>query len=171
MILNDWLSQSFIESIPYIETNEKDNSEFIYAYVRGLFGNKTVSSIVDNCKDTPATVAKIIDLLYSDKWATIKKSLDAVNDDDGAITGTTDTDSVITDNTIYGYNDGENGAHDYKTVVTTNKHTQFSDLYKMIENNVAMRDALMYYRVMAYDIAYVVTTDIYFDSEGSETNA
>lgn len=162
MILNDWLTQDFFKSIDYLNTNESDNIEFIYAYVRGLFGNKTVSSIVDSCVNAPQTVAKLINLMYSDKWGTVKNALNA----DIPITGTDINSTETTINTIYGYNDGDVGAKDYKTEKTKTGINSFSDVFEMIRNNVALRNDLAYYRVIAYDCAYVLTTGVY--DEGSD---
>lgn len=161
MKLNDWLNADFFKSIDYIQNNEADNIEFIYAYVRGLFGNKPTSSIVDACKDHPETVAKLINLLYSDKWGTVKQSLQ----EDIPVTGTNINSTETTLNTIYGYNDGENGAKDYKTEKTKTGIKSFTDVFQMIRNNVAMRNDLAYYRVMAYDIAYVVTANVYEEED------
>lgn len=158
MILNDWLNADFIASIPYIKDNEADASEFIYAYIRAEFGKRTTSPVVDTITDK-TTIAHIIDLIYRDKWKTLKDVANAQID----VTGVTDGKTETVENEIYGYNG--DGAKDYKTTRTTDEHKSFSDLFNMIENNVAMRGKLSYYRIIAHDCAEVLTTYIYEESE------
>lgn len=157
MVLNEWLNADFVASIPYIKDNEADASEFIYAYIRAEWGKRTVSPVVDTITDK-TTIAHIIDLIYRDKWKTIKEVVDNPNGDFDA-TGTKDTGTKTIEQTIYGYNG--DGAKDYKQTITDNTHTTFNNLFEMIENNVAMRDKLSYYRVIAQDCADVLTTYVY----------
>lgn len=160
MKLKEWIAKAFIDSIPYIATNESANSDYIYNEVLVWHGNKTISkqleTIIDNEMNTDV-LANIINNLFSKKWETLKK----VNDANIELTGYTDTKTEQIDNSIYGYNG--DSAKDYTNIKKTDETKTFNDLFTMIEKNIAMRQRLSYYKIVADDIASVLTTCVYED--------
>lgn len=154
MILNDWLSKEFIESIPYIATYESEKANVIYNMVRMFYGKKSTSAAVDYVVENgldKSLLAETISDLYSNKWKTIKDALNA----DIPITDHTKTET--TNNSIYGYNGDK--APDYTTEKTTDEN--YTNVFDMIQENVEMRDKLSYYSTVIKDIAHTLTTMIY----------
>lgn len=158
MLLNEWLTEEFIASIPYIEENEKDKAQDIYYMLKMFYGKRTVSNevtfIVENNIDT-IHLANAISDVFSSKWRTVKGAIT----DSLPTTEYVDTKTETTDNNIYGYNGDK--APDYTNVKTTTEHKTFDNLFEMIEKNVEIQSRLSYYRLVINDIANMLTLLIY----------
>lgn len=157
MILSEWLTSGFIATIPYISTNESDNADILTAMLLGYYGNRTISALTENI-DNSETIAKIIDISFSDKWKNLKNIFDSGIPD---VTTNGGKNVKTIENSVFGY-DGSD-AKDYKRTETTDNAEYYNDIFDSIEKNVAIHDKLSYYKVIVNDIAYVLTTPIYFD--------
>lgn len=156
--LNEWLTKDFIELIPYIKENESDKTDSIYAMLIMFYGNKPISSDVDNVVNevyTKEVLANAIDMIFADKWKTIK----SVFAENIPLLANTKTVTEDTNNSIYGYNGDK--APDYNLNKVTTEEVEYSDIFEMIEKNVAMRDKLAYYKIVLNDIATMLTMRIY----------
>lgn len=153
MLLSEYLTEDIISAIPYISENENDNVTYIYNWMIANYGERTVAPIA-NISDK-SVLGKIIDLMYADKWKTLKSATLA----DIGVTGTKDHKTETETNNIYGYNG--NDAPDYKNIKETEETKEFSNIFEMIEKNIEFRELLSYYNVVVHDIANAITLKVY----------
>lgn len=155
MLLNEWLTEDFIAAIPYISENESENAQLLYYYILATYGEKTTSPIVDVVTDK-TIIEKIIDKQFKSKWALLKN---AFSQDINLTAKDTDRTEQI-DNSIYGYNSDE-GVKDYTNKKTIHESVTWDDVYKKIEDAFDFHVNLNYYKIIASDIAKMLTIGIY----------
>lgn len=155
MLINEYLTDSsLLSDIQYLADNEADNITIIYNWIIGNYGSRTTAPITETITDK-AMLGSIINLMYSDKWKTLKNAILADID----ITGTTNKTTTTINNSIYGYN-GDN-AKDYTNVREKEEVRQYNNIFEMIEKNIEFRKLLSYYNVVVADIVDAISLSIY----------
>lgn len=155
MLLSEWFTENFLDSIAYITANENDNKTNLYWLVLASYGNKTTSALVDVVSDK-AIIGDIINLKYSSKWSLIKSAFSK----DINLTAKESERTEKIDNSIYGFN-SETGVKDYTNVKTIKESVEWDDVYKKIKDTFDFHDKLSYYKIIASDIAKELTTCVY----------
>lgn len=154
MYVKEWVTSDFLNKIEYLAENESDKIETLNAIIIMFYGNRVISAFVDSVVDgtvTDAYLANAINLLYSDKWKTLKEFMDS----EISVTGRSDTET--TENSIYGYNG--DSAKDYTKTVS--KNTEYDNLFNVFKDNIDVRSKLSYYKVIVEDIASCLASEVY----------
>lgn len=158
MKLNEFLTEDFINSIPYISENEKDNVNLIYNWVLVKGYSKPISSYADavnNGTITSQMLANIVSTMFSDKWKRVK----TISELEIPLTGTDDTTIETVKNSIYGYN-GES-ANDYEKTRTLTQNKEYPEIFEKLKENIDFREMFNYYGIIVDDIIKVLTIKIY----------
>lgn len=158
MKLNEFITQDFINSIPYIAETENNMKEYIYIWILSKGYSKEVSSYVDLVNKgyiTKDALANIINLSYLEKWKNLKEITQA----NISLTGTEDVTKEVIKNDIYGFNG--NSANDYELTKTTTQNKEYADIFENLKKNLDFREVFSYYSIIVSDILNFLTIKIY----------
>lgn len=158
MFFRDWLTQDFVNSIPYLAENEADNLTIIYNWLLSKYGYKTTSPFADSVTNNEISgevLANIISLFYADKWENLKDIITSTI----SPTGINKTITEQVDNSIYGYNG--DAANDYTNKRSRTEFTEYDNIFDELRKNIDFRGMFSYYNVVVNDIARALTTAVY----------